>query len=1114
MSGALFLGAALALSGTDFIRMGKMAAEPAADGVITKEEMRHASNQYGLISETTGLFAKRYGIFYFGWTDRGFYFAARTSKPPRPQTFTADDAVSLELLPPSGGGLRRFTFRPADGTHNLPSGAIAAGRALSGITEWGVECVEAEMFIPYAAAGLPAPKDGEGWGLNMRCDFSSPSERTCWHLPEREGELGTFVPQSGSPVPGLVCFDYLEAWRPSGRYRIVFRFDNATGRDARLDSASAVHRGIGHSKLDSNPEKAEGVVHNKIDELSRAALPKGRVTDIRHAEWALWPGHVAILDADVSESGKPLFRRKIRWDIAKGLDWKFDGTRPSLDAAFYPTHGMRFRARYNVNKVKDLVSGELRVSGEGGATVLSRDFAGTPYLKGGLVDTNLAGLAHGRYIARFTARGADGMTYADERTFEYGSFPWQNANLGRERVIVPPFRPIRMHGDAIDFLQTGYRFGDGVFWRQVTADGEDIMAGPVDLRLNGEKFVVTAVRTLEAADDRVVRAVDAVCGDIRLEMRQTYDYDGFCLAELSFVPSRPVEVRNLAVEMPLKNGLAKLFNACIRSSDVRSKAAPDFTLKEGEGVVWSSMDDVGKWSIDNFGAKIQPYVWWGDAKRGFSWLMDSATHTSLAADRPAERIVRGGGAATLVAEYVNKPVVWKEPKTFKMGFQPSPVKPRNWTYFATAGKMWRYACPSNAIGLATQNGAVAEFMLHPMSSPVNTYPGGDRSLLHWVMASKKADKQAYLRELDRYVERNAAWFEEKGIFPAEEFKRRSAHCWFRMGLKHHTYYMDPRVVSCFWPEWETYKSEWSSYPWPVENFCHEYQGKPSPSRIDKLLYDARTALDDGYEGIYYDCFGCVREFNWVPNPERNRERPDGGAVLSLNDLLDWRELVRRTAVMCWTKGVTVAGTPYVEVHNTDCYVVPCLSFATVNLAWERGGSGGEYQDRFPESYMLADTVGVQAGTTPRLIVSTKYGDGERRMRELRTLMSVMCAYGIFSLDDADTAYAPWFAKAWNTVFDFGWGRPDVKPHWFYDGRPQPVKHDGADVRLTVAERADEALLMFGNLGEAATVAFDVSGLGFGDAAICDAETGEPLPKPEISITRRGYALVKVVRRAP
>ena len=149
------------------------------------------------------------------------------------------------------------------------------------------------------------------------------------------------------------------------------------------------------------------------------------------------------------------------------------------------------------------------------------------------------------------------------------------------------------------------------------------------------------------------------------------------------------------------------------------------------------------------------------------------------------------------------------------------------------------------------------------------------------------------------------------------------------GAKLKAFYLDPMLRSCLWPEDEMYKAEWSPYEWPRDNFMSEYGGKISGSRIDKLLYDAKTALDLGYNEIYYDVFGWHRDYNLTVNPERAYRKADGSIQIGGNDLLEQREIVKRTAVICYLNGANFDGRPTVSVHTTDCYVVPIMSFAAI-----------------------------------------------------------------------------------------------------------------------------------------------------------------------------------------
>ena len=1105
---ALSADGAPTVSDASLLRMCAMDVAPVIDGRISPEEARASSAQYGAVSDSTGLMTRRYVAFQFGHAKDGFYFASRTSVPDAPQKLAADDAVTFSLLPPGASEARRFRVCLADGSSNLPPGAKCAVKILDGVSEYGVLCVEAEMFVPFSAAGMPQAVDGERWGLQMSVDFSSERETARWHYSRNEDEFGAFVPDSSTPVPGLSDFYKLEQYRQSGNYRFAFRFHNPTDKGVKLGSRTMLHRGIGFAKLDSNPEGAMDITHVKFDDFRNVIVPAGETADIVHKEWVIWPGSVTILDIDLSAGGKDFFRRKIRWDVNKGLNWKDAKGLPTLKCGFFPSDGNRIRLRYDANRIKDLVRGSIRVVGvKSGKVFFERILAGNPHLKSETFDARLGELPEDKYIAHFAAEDAKGGRYSHDRTFAVARFPWQGTAIGEERIVIPPYAPIRVDGDKTMFLQTCYR-SSGVLWNEICAKGENILAAPVELLLDGGPLRVTAQRVVSAEDDRVVREVNAERGGVKLTATQTYDYDGFCWVRLAFHTEAPVKVKSLKVVVPLKNDIVRLFEV-LRRTDKRAGPAPDFALKDGDGVVWdSAMNAESKWWLANMPAPIQPYIWFGGPEKGLCWLIESARNLSLSKDVPAERIIRANGAATLEADIVNVPVEWSGETVFEMGFQPSPTRPKDPAHGAFASLMYNYPCPSNAVNYQMGLG----FEMHPLHMPCNTYPGGDKSLLKWVLASKKRNTAEFRAKLNGYIASNRDWFAKCNASSAADYLAGHINSDRAMGVDVHTCYFDPMLITSFWPEWEMYKSEWYPEEWSYDNYFNEYMAHLAKTRIDRLLWDAKQALDDGYGGIYYDCFRSSGGMN--PASPNSYVRPDGRVQAALTNVRAWREIMKRTATLCYLHGAIYNGRPVVENHDTNGHVVPIMSFAMTGLSTERSSDGGDFQDRFPEGYTLAEITGGQTGKGARFIVSAKKGDRARQERELKSLMGFMCAYGVFSIADQMIPKCDWFSRAWNMVFDYGWGRPHVKQHFYYDGNLQPVSHDGKDVRLTVAEKKNSALLMFGNLGDDADVTFDVGGLGFGDVVLRDALTGETLSAPKVHLDRHGYAMVLVERKTP
>lgn len=1094
-----FLMAAAALAEATFLRLAPMNVEPTLDNEISTAEERAASAQFGAISDETGLMTKRYAVFYLGWTKRGLYFATRTSVPMKPRTLTDSDTVTLEVLAPGMAEPKLFTRR------------VSEGRELNGVVDYGVLCAETEGIVTWSELGVPEASDGEKWGINMHVDFSNKREHGRWHYErDRPDALATVMFDSRALTPSLASFGRLEAWRASMNYRMCFRFNNAYGGDTPIEANVTLARGIGVAKLDSDPDADQQLTKESYNGAFPAQpLAAGSCQDVIVKVWVLVPGTVARLDVDLVAGGRRSFRRTICWDTSRGIDWDPLEV-PFVRAAFYPCKSNFLRAYFNPFHVSTMCRGALRVVGQKTGKVWEKELKKT----NGRIYTQYVhdhlpkDLPEDDYTVQFGGEDLDGRKYRSEATFSVKKFPWQGNSLGKDHVLVPPFTAIRADEKTISFLQTGYSFG-GLLWDKVFYRQENLMAGPVELKMNGENFKVTGVRYLEKTADRVVREVSGELGAMKLVVRQDYDQDGFCFLTFRFDSQEEVEVKTLRLSVPLRNELAKYFNVLNRAGNRRAGPAYDFTLREGVGEVWNSKPWTEGGRRKKFPAAIQPYIWFGGAMKGFCWTMDSVRNLSLDNDVPAERIYRENGAATLVCDLVNVPVKWKGPRTIEMGVQPTPVKPKLPECGRFASQLYKYACPSNAVKVTSEWGA---FSLHPMTSYMNRFPNDDLSLTRWVRAQKNVDKRAFAEALARYVGKNEEWFNRSRVTSACDFMKQHEHDSRYMGVDIAMCYNNPMLVSCFWPEWTMYKSEW----WPdagfvPENYYNEYMGQLARSRIDFQLYHEKRQLDMGADGIYFDCFftrgaeGLESENVWVK--ENDEIQPQ------LTGFLRWRELLKRTAVLCLREGKTYCGRPIVENHDTSGNAVPMASWLLTGLSTERGQDGGDFQDRFPESYVLVDIVGAQSGKGTRYIVMTDRGDQARKDREMRSLIGFMFAYGIFSIVDQGLYNSvPEFEKAWNAVFDYGWGKPEVEQICYWDeSKDKPYVHDGRDVRLTIARKAGSALLMFGNLGERTEFSVEVVDRR-APATFTDVMTGASVDPAHVRIERHGYRLIQAVER--
>ena len=401
----------------------------------------------------------------------------------------------------------------------------------------------------------------------------------------------------------------LEHWRQTANYKMAFRVANSTSRQTSISCGdSKLYRGIGFAKLDSEPEKNLARETKRVNDLDRLVLAPGEVKTVYHSEWTLWPGTVACLDLDIGADGRAVYRRKFSWDISMGGEWKASNL-PVLDFKFFPSYGNRIVMRNSSGGRKDLVRGRIAIVGKkAGKTYWEKNLATPASAFYGRHDISLPELPEDDYEITFTCEDKSGKKYKHVRTFQVASFGWQGNSIGKDRVIIPPFKPIRVEGDAVNFLQTGYKAGRGVLWDEICGKGENILAAPATLKLNGEEFSVTGTKIVEESPDRVVREVTAERDGVKLVVTQDYDYDGFCWVTLAFDAQKPVKVDSLRLEVPLKDGIVKILDHLKRGDD-RWGAAPDISVPQGTGVVWDShavcKGSIDKWKEDGASEQMQ-----------------------------------------------------------------------------------------------------------------------------------------------------------------------------------------------------------------------------------------------------------------------------------------------------------------------------------------------------------------------------------------------------------------------------------------------------------------------------------------------------------------------------
>jgi hypothetical protein len=152
-------------------------------------------------------------------------------------------------------------------------------------------------------------------------------------------------------------------------------------------------------------------------------------------------------------------------------------------------------------------------------------------------------------------------------------------------------------------------------------------------------------------------------------------------------------------------------------------------------------------------------------------------------------------------------------------------------------------------------------------------------------------------------------------------------------------------------ESDYFRSEWSSrksgYTGALRNYLE-------PSYINYILYYHRKEAELGQLGIYFDDMYPMT----CRNPDMSCRIDGEGKVHSNFGILEMRELVKRAAVMQHQLGIT---NRFIQIHMTNCLLVPAFGFATSILSLEHHFGNKIYQQRFSVDYIRAESLGTQVG---------------------------------------------------------------------------------------------------------------------------------------------------------
>lgn len=725
------------------------------------------------------------------------------------------------------------------------------------------------------------------------------------------------------------------------------------------------------------------------------------------------------------------------------------------------------------------------------------------------------------------------QTFARAIELETKKYAWLGNDIGKDEIILPPFTPIAASGDTYDVLLRRHRLTAAALPAQVTALGRDLLAGEAyyEAVADGgyvERLTGAAPRIAVRADGyrATAEASASAANGIALKTTAGIDYDGFQrnTVALSGVSGRTLD--RLTLVIPFKDAEVPLWHICTADS---IRYNPTGALPKGEGLLWDGTQLYRKSEFLDpmMEPQVVPYIWLGAERRGLSWCINSTCGFKLDAKKPSVRIVREKGVVRVEIDIVNRPVRLKDGHAFAFAFEATPVKMPDpalarhfqasdggvpegfvgrkgidwitlgyfnmWARGAADGSWDAYEAVCRRV---REGGAFPEFFT-VMSNHWNRLEPMRTAYAERMQNVGKATYHQWMRSCWR---ENVSYFRTvpAGSYPMQ--------------------YSDPTLTWDRDPALQDFKSEWISRGTGYIGATRDFL---VPSYMDYVVWYHREQLRHGLRGIYLDDMFPMT----CRNPDTAMRQDDEGKWHGNLGIFEMRELVRRLSVMQHQMGVTPR---LLQVHMTNCLLVPCFAFATSTISWEDHYGEDVFQERFPLDYVRTESLGTQVGCESVALDGIYRGTWDwddwrygRFAFLTRTQLAVMLPLGVkparrpqraFAGYDADTLYAAYGVLGRFRIWEEGCRFvPCFEDDGAIAGAP-----DG--VLVASWRRNGEVIGVFGNQDgrdKAFSPKVDFAALGLPPTARAfDAETDEPLPTGEIRLAGWDYALVRYATSVP
>ncbi|MBO5725249.1 MAG: hypothetical protein J6S58_10515, partial [Lentisphaeria bacterium] len=545
------------------------------------------------------------------------------------------------------------------------------------------------------------------------------------------------------------------------------------------------------------------------------------------------------------------------------------------------------------------------------------------------------------------------------------ALPWENNTLGKERIVLPPFNGVTLKaGNTVETLLIRRKLNTLGLYDSIVAEKKELLAEPMHiiLKVNGKKILLKGGKPRYSQEKNkysvVMENTAQGAEGIRLEVRNTFEYDNFHWMEITLKSPRPVKVEQLTLVIPFRDQEAKLYHSFV--NEMRTFVGEK--LPAGKGLLWDGtrLQRRIHRGMQVIHPQILPYLWLGTENTGLAYFIENTLGCKVDHKRNAARIYRENGVVRAELDFINVPVTLKKPRKIQFGLITTPVK-------KVSRDMMRFFMDSegrllpgmirSTFGYNHALGFFPDWGMRPFNDDYTFFTKCMESIRSGVPLDYKPLVKEWFKKYGK--EYKALFYSLPG--GVDKYKSSfSRYDWFRKqnlqhpnrGKSYSMIYTDPRLAFVADPDVEYYKSEWFNPA--VMHYFATYRTSATPSYVDYMVYYYDKMLQHGAHGIYLDDLFIVPE----PNEATMGLRDEEGELHPGNGILAMREMIRRIVTRMYLRKKT----PIMLMAHMSCQLnVPVFTHVTSMLGFEQFGGDSAYPSRFSEDHIRTVYTGTKVG---------------------------------------------------------------------------------------------------------------------------------------------------------